>query len=234
MPCRWLFYLSSAAASATAAAAPASAPIPLPPAEAADPTPAGSTNRTLADGAAPISPAVLMRARSRYSSAASLVLTASRCASSSTPCASPDASRIALCLRASDSTMSASALPSAMRSAALAWPSAMFTLASRCPSLSRMSARFTRSAVICFSNAILIDWSGNISLTSTRVTQVPHSWAVESSSESSAAPSAPRAVKVSSSVRRPMLERSWVSTSPSMASSSASTAYRALRESTTR
>ena len=99
---------------------------------------------------------------------------------------SPSALRIDDCLE-----------PSAVRIAAWRWPSAV-----------RMTARFSRSARICFSIESLIEGGGSMPLSSTRLTRIPHLPVASSSTPRSRLLIASRLVRVSSrSIPPTMLRR---------------------------
>ena len=53
-------------------------------------------------------------------------------------------------------------------------PSAVRILDCLTPSAVRIAARFSRSALICFSIASFTDFGGSMALISTRVTRMPH------------------------------------------------------------
>ena len=96
--------------------------------------------------------------------------------------------------------------PSAVRIAACRWPSAV-----------RMTARFSRSARICFSIESLIDGGGSMPLSSTRLTRMPHLPVASSRTPRSLLLIASRLVSVSSRSMPPTMLRSVVMVSCSTA-----------------
>ena len=107
--------------------------------------------------------------------------------------------------------------PSALRICDCLAPSAVRIAAWREPSAVRMTARFSRSARICFSIESLMEGGGSIPLSSTRLTRMPHLPVASSSTPRSPELIWSRLVRVSSRSMPPTMLRSVVIVSCSMA-----------------
>lgn len=132
------------------------------------------------------------------------------------------ASALATVTRASASPCArisfASFSPSASRIAACFLPSAFSTAEALAPSASKMRARRSRSARICFSMAWRMSRGGVTSWSSTRLTLTPHLSVAPSSVSRSLALIKSREMSVSSRSMEPMTSRSLVWVSFSIAS----------------
>ena len=115
--------------------------------------------------------------------------------------------------------------PSAVSTAACFSPSAVRICDCLTPSAVRIAARRSRSARICFSIASWMPAGGSIDLSSTRLMRMPHLPVRSSSTMRSWSLTLSREVSVSSSVSQPMMLRSVVTVSCSIACSGLAISY---------
>ena len=132
-------------------------------------------------------------------------------------CASPSARRIAACFSASARRIAACFSASAFRIAASFSPSATRTWLRFVPSACRIAWRRSRSAFICFSMEFWMSCGGRMFFSSTRLTLMPQGSVASSRMARILVLMTSRDVSVWSSSRSPMMLRSVVAVSVSMA-----------------